>query len=187
MTRIAKSVARQALIIAGVACLWLLLFRLNAFLFEGLAHSSRAHWIFLPAALRIIALLLFDEVGAAGLVLGAYLTLQHGDSDKLPDALLLPLTSAVAPWIAIAFWRRTFGIKRSLAGLRPRDIVALSLGCAVMNSALLNLYLTLSGDMPGDVEQIATVVIGDALGTAIVLTLLSVMLSLPMRSRQARR
>jgi len=187
LTRIAKSVARQALIIAGVACLWVIFFRLNSLFFNGFAHSVRAHWIFLPAALRVIALLLFDELAVVGLTVGAYMTLGLSERVIMPGAALLALSSGVAPWIAVAMWRRIFHIRRDLAGLRPLDVVALSLGSAVMNSALLNLVLTLTGEMPGDVEQIATIIVGDAVGTAIVLAILSGLLGVVAMKAKARR
>lgn len=187
MTLSLKSIGQQALIIVGVATIWVLFFRLNDLLFSGVAHSEWAHWIFIPAAIRVIALLLFDGAGVVGLVLGAYFTLRPGDADHVQSAILLPLSSGLAPWVAVGIWRRTFGIERNLAGLPPRDIAALSIGCAVMNSVLLNLYLTLSGEMPGDVEQIATVAVGDALGTALVLSLMSLLLAMPARSVRTRR
>lgn len=162
-------------VIAVAAC-WAFVFQLNVLLFSSLEQSRWVHWIFLPAAVRVIALLLFGTRGAIGLALGAFVTLAPQDL-TFPNALILPVSSALAPWIAIHIWKQVFRIRDDLFGLTPFHIAFLSVACALANSALLNLFLTLAGQSHGGILRIMAVIIGDAFGTAIVMLLLSVTLS----------
>lgn len=164
-------------VILGVAVVWLIAYNLNALVFAKLIHSAHSAWIFLPAALRILSVLLFDETGVAGLMLGGYLTLDHRSLSEFPNEVLVSITSAFAPLLAIRFCRRLFPIAHDLAGLRASQIVALSIAGAGANSLLLNGYLALARRLNGDVMQIIIMFIGDMLGTAIVLIGLATVLS----------
>lgn len=176
----------SACAILCVAAFWALFFRLNAAVFPYVGHSHWADWIFLPAAVRFFAVLLLGWQGVVGLILGAWITLRPEDANSLSHATLLPLSSGLGPWVAIDMWRRLTGLREDLLGLRPADILGLALGCAVANSALLNLFLTLTGDSRQDVLQIATIIVGDAAGILLVLAPTALLLSLAKRQRPAR-
>lgn len=165
-------VADTAAAVIGVALVWIACFKLNDFAFSQLAHSSRAHWIFLPAALRILAVLMFDRAGAVGLIIGAYLTLPHNSAEDLPYELMLSISSGVGPLIAVALGRRVFPIAADLSGLRGKHVVVLSIAGAATNSVLVNGVMASMGRWHGDSQQLATIFIGDMLGTAIMLTVI---------------
>mgnify|MGYP000226306894 CR=1 FL=1 len=183
----AVQLAQQVATALAIALGWMALFNFNALIFSPLAHSSQAHWIFLPAALRIIMVLVFRDIGVIGLMFGAFLTLPHPSPSELPHEIILAISSGFAPMIAVYLCRRLFHIAYDLSGLRPLHIIGLSLAGAVMNSLLLNGYLAISGRLNGDVEQILTVFVGDTLGTAIVLLILSTILSFVMPRRKRTR
>ncbi len=178
MTDIVRACTHRILIVTGVAVVWLAFFKLNAFAFSYLEHSSRAHWIFLPAALRVISVLLFEEAGVVGLMLGAYFTLPHDDASSLPYELLLSASSAIAPLIAIWSCQRFFKIANNLAGLRGHHIAALSIVSAVANSIVLNASMAIVGKLHGDWNQVVTIFVGDMLGAATLLSVLAVLASL---------
>lgn len=178
MTANVSSWAKQGAIALGVAIVWLAFFKLNGFAFSYLEHSSRAHWIFLPAALRVISVLLFEEAGVVGLMLGAYLTLPHDESSSLPYELLLSASSAIAPLMAIWLCQRFFHIAHNLAGLRGHHIIALSIASAAANSVVLNASMAIAGKLHGDWNQVATIFVGDMLGAATLLSVLAVLAAL---------
>ena len=179
------TIPQFGMIVIGVALTWDAAFTLNEKVFVGLQHSIRANWIFLPAAIRLLAVLLFGETGALGLALGAFLTLPNGLNNDVAFNVALAMTSGIAPLAAVMVCRKFMHIARDLGGLRAWHIVVLSIASAAANAIILNSYLAAIGRLHGDVEQIATVFVGDMLGTAIVLFLLSSLLAfaLPRSSK----
>lgn len=71
MSRTLRVTAGRVAAIAGVAVAWPLVLWFNRWLFAPLDYMAWASWVFLPAAVRILAVLVFAEAGAIGLVLGA--------------------------------------------------------------------------------------------------------------------
>jgi hypothetical protein len=152
---------------------WVALYWLSALFFAQFSHSERASWIFPPAALRVISVLLFGWTGAAGLAIGSFLTLPHDHLSDLGYEALLSLTSGAAPWIAITACQRYLAVPSKLSDLKASHVIVASIATAVANSALVNACLGLAGRWHGDTEQIATIIVGDILGAAIVLTLIA--------------
>lgn len=179
-----KALIYQIVIIMIVALVWHLTFKLNAWLFSGLEHTLRANWIFLPAALRPLAVLLFGGLGACGLVLGSLLTVYGTSGGNPSHEIVLAVSSGLLPWWAVTAGKSMFRLSDSLAGLRPKHIFALCAMCAGANAIGLNAYLWLAGRLDGDLLQIVAIFIGDLLGSAIVLFSLSAALAffLPRKS-----
>ena len=159
--------------VTGVALAWLAVYNLNSLLFSELELTEKASWIFLPAALRIIFVLLFNKLGALGLVVGAYLTIQGSSDASIWHDMLVALSSGLSPWLAILFMRRLLGINTDLAGLRGAHILSLSIACAATNSVILNTTLILINDPAPALTQVVTIFVGDVLGAAIVLAVLA--------------
>lgn len=171
-------------IIIGVALTWVAAFSLNEWVFAPERHSLRANWIFLPAAVRLIAVLLFEEVGALGLALGAFVVVSAGSAENWLYDGGLALSSGIAPLAALIASRRFIIIQPDLAELKPRHVLVLALSGAVANAAILNAYLAAVGRFHGDVEQIVTVLIGDCVGIAAVLIVLSTFLAFALPRRR---
>lgn len=186
MTLSSDAVMRWIITVVGVAIVWLAFFRLNDWLFSQLAYTERAHWIFLPAALRVIAVLLFGGKGAVGLMAGAYLTLPHENPNDLTYEIALSVSSGLAPLAAVAICQRAFPINSDLRGLRGSHITALSVGSAFTNSALLNILMFTNGRHHGDGMLATTIFIGDMLGTALLLLAVSMGLSAVITFRKMR-
>jgi len=164
--------------IGGVAVAWPLFLWFNHWLFIALDYTAHSSWIFLPAAMRILGVLLFGWAGAVGLVLGAAYTMHWGPVLEIPHQVLLSASSGLAPLVAVMICRRLFGIADDLGGLRAVHIVALSIAGAAANSLLANGTLALAGEVRGDLMPLVVMFLGDLNGTAIVLFLVSTMLAL---------
>lgn len=164
-------------VILGVAVAWHVLFTLNAWLMASYIYVPWASWIFLPAALRIIAVLLFGWAGAAGLAVG---TLYSATRDPMIDApylVLLALSSGMAPLLAVWLCRTRLRFGENLHGLKPSHIVIIAILGAAANSILSNAVLVLAGRMSEDWWPLVVVFLGDLNGAAIVLFVLSTALS----------
>lgn len=172
--------------ISGVAIAWVLLFDLNQYAFAQLEYSSRAHWVFLPAALRIIFVLLFGWLGAIGLMVGAYFTLPDSLMSFQFTNFLLAASSGVAPLLALFYCRRFFKVNPDLSELRGAHVVVLSIVCAAANSVVLSMYFATQEDVRFVIEQGISIFVGDSLGSAIVLSVISIGASIAVKLNQRK-
>lgn len=186
MSRI-KTLAEKAGLVIGVALTWWAAFSLNDAVFSQAELSARAHWVFLPAALRVISVLVFEELGAAGLIIGAYITLPHETPNDLPYELMLSVTSGFAPLVAIWLARTITPVAADLSNLRGKHIILLSVVSAAANSLLVNATMALAGRLTQGWIQVVAIFVGDMLGTAIVLGSIAILLSTLHKSRNFRQ
>jgi hypothetical protein len=85
--------------------------------------------------------------------------------------------SGFAPLIGIGVFKMLFTTKPDLADLKMVHFFTLGTLCAVSNALLLNVYFTLSNHRLQPLDLIMTIFIGDVVGTVIVLSLLSFVLT----------
>ena len=155
--------------VGGVALAWVALFELNAYWFEFLAVSAYVGWIFLPAALRVLAVLLFKSRGVLGLFLGALITNAPLWGSEWWNALALSAVSALSPALAIGLGFRCLMLETNLNGLNGRQLLALSAIAALCNSALHGLlFYAIEHDTPWQ-SAMLSMTVGDFAGTLLVL------------------
>lgn len=163
--------------VAAVAVTWICSFRLNQYAFASTMHTARAHWIFLPAGLRLLAVLVFAETGMFGIIIGSWVTVAGTTDLGISHELVLASCSGIAPYLAARQGRKFMAIPASLAGLSGQRILVLSLLSAACNAILLNTYLWLSSAV-AEIRQIWAVFIGDFAGTWLLLAVMAAALSL---------
>jgi hypothetical protein len=185
MTAKLKNILGWVLLVIGLALAWYGLASANDFVFEALALNPNAHLIYLPAALRIIYPLVFREAGVFGIIIGSYFVVQDRVNDGLLDIVSLSVMSGLAPLIGIAVFKMLFTTKPDLADLKTVHFFALGTLCAASNAAFVNLYYTMSGRLAQPLDLIMTIFIGDIVGTVIVLSLLSFVLTFFISRRRA--
>ena len=184
MTLKAERFARQATAIFMIAALWYAIFRLNEWLFPFFEHTLRLNWIFLPAALRPLIILMFGGTGALGLILGAFLSVYGTTHGDLLHWAVLSIVLGATPWFAVSLGKAFLNIPQDLAGLKPRHILLLCGLCAGMNAVTLNGYLWSTGNLDGGAILVATVFVGDVVGAVILLLLTSSILAFAMPRRR---
>jgi hypothetical protein len=165
------------LLLAGVvALLWVLLFSLNQWAFSVTEVSSYISWIFLPAALRMLAVMVCDWVGAVGLFVGAMLTNQTDLTGGLGDGLMLAFLSAMGPMLAFWFCTKLLSLSKDLSGLTATQLFVFASTGALFNAVPHNIYFYLSGRMSSPIEGLVPMLVGDLVGTLIMLYVVSVAL-----------
>jgi hypothetical protein len=165
------------LLLAGVvALLWVLLFSLNQWAFSVTEVSSYISWIFLPAALRMLAVMVCDWVGAVGLFVGAMLTNQTDLTGGLGDGLMLAFLSAIGPMLAFWFCTKLLSLSKDLSGLTATQLFVFASTGALFNAVPHNIYFYLSGRMSSPIEGLVPMLVGDLVGTLIMLYVVSVAL-----------
>jgi len=173
---------RELPIAAGIAVLWVSLYWLNDWAFHFLEKSQAASWIFLPAALRLIAVLIWGLPGALGLWIGALVTSSQVFGSWTPAVLIAAPMSALAPLLAVALMREPLGLKPDLGGLSVGALAQLALANATCSALLHCLVFIVLRDPIANPADIFTMLIGDLVGTLVVLYGMKLLLSaLPSR------
>jgi hypothetical protein len=156
--------------VGATTVVYMAAFQLNAWLFNFLNWSAAIAWIFLPAGIRLLGVLLFGGRGALGLWLGAIITNAVVFGDDHPLQMLIGATlSAVNPLVAAYITMRWLKIPLNLHGLTASRLVIFALVGALCNAVLSNLYFWLAGLNPNLFVGIPPMFIGDLTGTVIVL------------------
>ena len=161
---------RGLLQIALVACAWVFFFYLTTFLFAYAEFNHEAFWVFLPAGVRLMAVMLLGWLGVVGIFVGSALT---NDSANLNLVLLVSLTSAIAPKLGLITGRRLMSLPKSLHSLNPIRLMVLALLASFFNAFLTVGLFQLLGK-PQHVFNLIPMFVGDMVGTLIIfyLTLL---------------
>ena len=162
-----SSVAAQMTLIAGC---WIVLYVLNDWLFDHIAISQYASWIFLPAALRMLAVLLCGWTGVLGLFIGSLVTAYYTHDFNDPGmVIVLAGLSALAPMVAYIACARLFGLRADLRGLSASHLITLSVTVALVGSVLHNLHFMMIGATHAFSHTFMTMFVGDLIGTFIML------------------
>ena len=179
-----SKVTTSFLAICIIALSWYVLFRFNDMFFATIGFSKHISWIFLPAAIRMLSVMVFEWVGAIGLFIGALITSDFLLDDYLSTALVLASLSALGPVLAVAVCSRWLGLPRSLSGLGPRQICLFALMGAIFNVIPHNIYLYFAGHLSSPFMGLLPMLIGDLVGTAIIIYVASVILKLCLSPRR---
>lgn len=161
-----------------VVLLWTGLFYLNEWLFSAVSLSSVINWVFLPAAIRMLAVMALGWVGVAGLFIGALLTTDIVMHSGWHDAIVIAGLSALGPFVAVRACIQWLRVSEDLSGLRPTQLVTISLAGAVCNVVPHNIYFFFTGHMPDIFSGIVPMLVGDLLGTFVILYVTSLALKL---------
>lgn len=162
-TRTPPSVLTQLVLISGA---WVFLYILNDWLFDHVAISQYVSWVFLPAALRMLAVLLCGWTGVLGLFIGSfitgYYTHQFGDPSMV---IVLAGLSALAPMVAYLLCARLFGLRADLHGLTAKHLIILSVAVALVGSVMHSLHFSTIGATDAFGDTFVAMFVGDLIGT----------------------
>ena len=151
------------------ALLWLALYYLNAWVFSLAVFTKTVSWVFLPAAIRLLAVLLWDWRGALGIWVGTLATNVGVFAVLSPESLGVASISAAAPLLAVSMMRHRLHLHRDLAGLDARSLALLALASAAFSVVLHSLFFLSLGLFQGGFAAAFSMLVGDALGTLLVL------------------
>lgn len=168
--------------VVGTATLWVGLYKLNEWAFPFFAKTEAAAWIFLPAALRLVAVLVWGVPGALGLWLGAIVTSSMVFGVGSPAVIVAAPVNGLAPLLAVALMRGPLALRPDLGGLGAGDLAQLAVANATCSALLHSLVFFALGDPRANPSDIFTMLIGDLIGTLVVLYALKLLLAaLPAR------
>lgn len=167
----ARSFAVQDVLVygTGVAVAWYLLYHLNQWMFASLSLSPQVSWVFLPAAIRMLAVVLFGWAGVLGLFLGALFTNQLFGEVPPMTAVTVSVLSALGPWLAFRTCTQWLNLPDDLSGLKPSHLLILSAVGAFFICVPHCIFFYLSGISLSLWTDLIPMFTGDLVGTLMVL------------------
>ncbi|HEY5994022.1 MAG TPA: hypothetical protein VIU46_05405, partial [Gallionellaceae bacterium] len=109
--------------IGGVALSYWLLYYVNGWVFASFGVTSTISWVFLPAAIRMIAVLLFNWRGVAGLFAGTLATCVPVLGIASADTYIFPILSSICPMLAALLGSHLMNVRADLGGLRAWQLL----------------------------------------------------------------
>ena len=153
--------------IFGVATAWVLLFRLNAVAFSHFETSKFINWVFIPAGVRLISVLLFGLYGVVGLFVGALVTGSQAGLE-LDAIIAISLISAINSYLAINVTKYCLKVDKLMQGLNAKQLLTISLFASLFNGLSHNLYFHIYVEKSSILNCI-NMFVGDFVGSLIVL------------------
>ena len=173
--KIFNSASNNLLIIFGVALAWCAAWYLNDYLFHFAQLSAVSSAIFMPAALRIICVLLFGWAGVLGLLTGSwYIASQFNDS--ILEALLLASLSSFPAMLVVTGSLYFLKINRDLSNLQPKHFLILGVASSACDVAAHIIYFV--STKLDVIDNALTMFTGDIVGTYLVFLIINVVLKI---------
>ncbi len=167
------------------ALLYFSFFWLNEWLFAMTALHDGANWVFLPAGLRLLCTLLFAGEGAFGLLLASLLIgFVRVDSIDPLTQFGSAFISAGAPYLVYRAALR-IGMPASLEKLSAAGLGILALVYALASSFLHSFWFAMRGFFTNFLHGWSAMLIGDIIGTLIMVYLLKMILAVLRNTRPA--
>jgi hypothetical protein len=179
------SIGAMALFAAGVAIAWVVLFQLNIWLFSDIHLTGFISWIFLPAAIRMLAVMIGGWSGALGLFVGAILTNLSLIELEPFNVMVLAALSALGPVIAVNLCTRWLQLPGDFSGLQRSQLLVFAVAGAVFNVFPHNLFFYTTGLSYDAWSGVLPMFVGDLAGTLIVLYVASASIRMVTRSVRA--
>jgi len=163
-----------------------ILFYINDWLTAHLTFGLGVSWIYLPAGLRLFLTLIFGLPGALGIAVASFFISYLGHfPQELTTCIGIGLISGFAPYLARIFVLRNVDISSDLSNLTLPKLVTCTLIYSVLSAGLHQLWFSVrSLDETGSFNHFLVMLIGDVLGTIVLVGLIKVGLDLLKPSKQ---
>jgi hypothetical protein len=147
-----------------VVSAWVIFYHVSVDLMVYFAFNDETFWVFLPAGIRLVAVIIFGWVGVLGLFIGNVLT---PDNVPLSQVLLLSASSALAPKLALITCRRLLQLTTTLEALKPIHLMLLTLVASSYN-AIIRVGLLHFMVYTQPLFNVLPMFVGDLVGTFII-------------------
>lgn len=165
---------KQISIVLFIALVWVVFYQLNIFLFNFLNWKEMITWIFLPSGIRLVAVIIFAELGVFGLFLGSLGT-YYLNHFTIGNPFVLASLSALSPLLAVIVSRFMLKLDHLFTNLTAKGLLFISLMSAAFNSTLHQCYFHIR-DLEGFMKDEIVMFIGDFFGSLLVLMLMSIII-----------
>lgn len=164
-------------ILMFIAALWL-----NEMLFARTEFVQGINWIYLPAGVRLLSTLLLAEGGAIGLLLAGWIVKFTYVFPHDPQrAFIGGIISSLVPYLIYKAAQHRYGLEASLSNLTSSRLFVLILAFSFLDPLAQHVWLLLQGRTHLLFEGLTVMVIGNLVGTMLVIYTLKVGLALSAR------
>lgn len=174
---------------AATVVLFLSMIALNELLFTRFEFARGINWIYMPAGMRLLCILLFAEAGAIGLLIASWLIcFFYFFPDDPIRSFVGGILSAAAPYLVYRLMLVGTQARTSLADLTPLRLLVYAVAFSVASPLLHHIWFAVQGQT--DLFQsFLAMAAGDLTGTLIVLyaAKLALVLASAIRARLAYR
>lgn len=154
----------------GTILLYLLAQLINELAFNNSEFIRGINWIYLPAGIRLLCLLLFGMSGAIGILIASWLiSFFYFFPDDFIRSFAGGIISTIAPSLVYMVARQLFGVHASLSNLTARRLFMCAIAYAISNALLHHIWFALRGSAGNLYESFLVMFIGDLTGTLLVL------------------
>lgn len=153
------------------ALLWVSLYHLNTWVFSSFQVNEYMCWIFLPAAARLLTVLVMGLPAALGLFVGTFVTCNPIFGANAIESLEIASLSALGPVLAVIVCIKALHLPNDLHGLNAKNLAVFSLIGGAFNvipHAILFFELHKVSEL---YEPAISMFAGDVTGTWIVLVI----------------
>lgn len=141
----------------------------NELLFTRLEFARGINWIYLPAGMRLLCILLFAEAGAIGLLLASWLIcFFYFFPDDPIRSFVGGILAAAAPYLVYRIMLVGADARTSLADLTPLRLLAYAVAFSIASPLLHHIWFAMQGQTDL-LQSFMVMAAGDLSGTLIVL------------------
>ena len=166
------------------ALLYSTLFFLNDLVTEAVKYDLGVSWIYLPAGLRLLLILIFGLAGAIGIAVASFAISYFGVfPTDLVTCIGIGLISGFAPLLAKWIIVSNISINTDLSNLSIQKIILCIIAYALMSSGLHQYWFELRDLESGSLEHFLVMFIGDVAGSILLIALIKYSIDLLKRSK----
>jgi len=166
------------------ALLYSALFFFNDWFTEALKYDLGVSWIYLPAGLRLLLILIFGLAGAIGIAAASFaISYFGGFPPDLVTCLGIGLISGFAPLLAKWLIVSNIPINNDLSNLSIQKIILCIIVYALMSTGLHQFWFELRDLESGSLNHFLVMFIGDIAGSILLIALIKYSIDLLKRSK----
>ena len=166
------------------ALLYSALFFFNDWFTEALKYDLGVSWIYLPAGLRLLLILIFGLAGAIGIAAASFaISYFGGFPPDLVTCLGIGLISGFAPLLAKWLIVSNIPINNDLSNLSIQKIILCIIVYALMSAGLHQFWFELRDLESGSLNHFLVMFIGDIAGSILLIALIKYSIDLLKRSK----
>lgn len=169
----------QVVMVFATILMFLLTLAINEALFSYAELMPGINWVYLPAGIRLLSILLFGGAGAVGLLIVSWLvSFFYFFPDDFMRAFVGGIVATMAPYGVYLIAQRAFDLRSSLINLTSGRLLVCIVACSFASPLLHHIWFALHEAPRPLLSSFFVMFAGDLTGTLIVVYTVKLFLGL---------